>query len=410
MASPVLQHMPQLVHMAETPELNSPSRSQHQLDQPQLQPQLQPQTQLQPQPQPQPQPQTQPQPQPQPQPEADQPQLQPQIQNSDDAQILMNQLKNLSTTIDNNDDLIFTVKFHGGYAIRQMLQLVKSLTDSVPFFFYKDRIQINNVKHLDDKGCKRIGCAVDFDINYILDYRVNPKNFNDPENERHIVNINMTSVIDYISINKKASFTIDQFVKFENNVRVGVDIANNTMDSDNSTFTNTKFAMRKVVGNIDPSTSPNIKIPFNEFVQICTTINKIKGNQVEPTIFAYDNGLMVSINTKGNTVKKVWGDVGKLSALRCAFSLSLISNKAFSCLTAISDMPVVPFYFSDAFIVMTIPLSSCGKINIIMSSPDAQKYKITAPVVEDPHIGHMIDGEELGPVNDDPEIDDDLDC
>lgn len=221
-------------------------------------------------------------------------------------------------------NILVSVTVHNGYDFRQFYEFLNQSVDtsSLPLYFSKDGIFINK-----GNGLETFNCDAFFDKNQLIEYFVDDKRWNDPENQCHVVNVNFKKLYNYIKkISKKESFCLCQYVERQNEIYLssyggkskGFNVLRTELITNNSKY--------DIKDNVLENSEPNVKIPASDFSNACKEATTSGSETCIIKCSSEGMRIMFSDNLKEVNRYYEWGDFDSRSFYSTKVKKSLLKG------------------------------------------------------------------------------------
>ena len=272
-------------------------------------------------------------------------------------------------------NIVASITFNDGYTLRQQFEFFKHTVTCAPMMFTKKGLAMSrgNVE-------RTFVCETFIDSDELLEYYVDENRWNTPEDECHIINLDLKEFYESIkSVTKKESICICQYAEIPNAVFITTYGGNKTNDGCDyimtEPFTNETYNM----DNEDAEDLPIAKVTLTAFSSACQKASK-KNCQFSVFKTSKNFVTMVSGNETGTNSKIArWGtktkDNGKKTKLNILNTYTTrVSTKILRGLVKIANFNtngIVRIYSKmDGLIRLETRLGSFGVTRIYLLDKD----------------------------------------
>lgn len=275
--------------------------------------------------------------------------------------------------IKNNQDLVFYIDFHDGYAFRQIMEFLKLTVTSVPMYFTENGISV-----LQGNGDASLIVNINIKGPELLNYVFNKEFANMPATETdgttyHMVCFNVSKFRDTIkSTARKEGIRIFQY---KNNSIVHIQVYGGNKNGEGGTSIESQpyTPVHYELSGFDQSVySPNCRSPLSEFCNSCGQFGKVKSTKY--TNFAcYPKGIYVTAMSETGVISmfKKWGKCESKTHYNVKIPIEII--KALSKLSNLTNNGIMRICCEgDHIIRFIVSISYYAELTIYYRSPDME--------------------------------------
>ena len=167
--------------------------------------------------------------------------------------------------------LIFMACFVDGYSIRQQFEYFRTMLTAAPMYFDREGLSIKR-----GNGPETLITSTRILAKRLVEYTFNPEYINEPDRQRHVVNINLKDFYNQIkSLAKKEGIRVFQYA--ESPGTLVCQMFGSTKNNAGYTRIKTEAFDEKdyvVDDGIAPDATPNLKITLTSFCAACNTFDR----------------------------------------------------------------------------------------------------------------------------------------